>query len=126
MYLCSSTEWRLLGEHFNLLCNTLPNKLKAIPQLLEDGEEQLNKMMLSSSTNVGKMNHKIIAYFIVKLCYNGNSTKLVRMSDVIRELTVSTDRHTSIQQIRSGMYIRVCTFITQGYVKTFSTYCSYT
>ena len=108
MYLCSPAEWRLLGKHFHSLCNTLPHKLKAVPLLSKDGEEQLNKMILSSSaTNVGKINQKIITYFIVKLCYSGNSTKLVRLSDVIGELIVSTDTHTSIQQIRSGTYVHM-------------------
>ena len=49
-----------------------------MPQLLTDGVDlkQLNQLISSSSSSlvgVKKINEKIIAYLIVKLCYTGMS-----------------------------------------------------
>ena len=112
-YLCLSTEWRILTEHFNSLCNTLPcndqltiDKLRNMVEIIKDEGEQLSKLITSSSTDVRKINGKIITYLIVKLCYNGSSTSLVRLCDVMDELIDPTSTHNMcIQQIRSGMYI---------------------
>ena len=105
-------EWRVLGEYFNSLCNTLPHnyqlvidKLKTIPQLLKDGGEQLSKLISSSSADVRKINEKIITYLIVKLCYNGS---VVRLCDVMDELIDSTDTPTFVQKLRCGMYVYIC------------------
>ena len=113
--MCFSADWRVLGEHFNSLCNTLPHnyqltidKLKTIPQLLKYGGEQLSKLISSSSADVRKINEKIITYLIVKLCYNGSSTSLVRLCDVMDELIDSTDTPTFVQKLRCGMYVYIC------------------
>ena len=108
MYLLCA-EWRVLEEHFNSLCNSLPHnyqltidKLMAIPQF-KDGE-QLNKMITSSSADVRKINEKILTYLIVKLCYNGSDTDSVTLTcDVMDKLINSTDNTpTCVQQIRHG------------------------
>ena len=111
MYIYISTEWRVL-KHFNSVCNNLPynhqliiDKLKTVPQLLKDEGEQLTKLITSSTTDVRKINEKIITYLIVKLCYNGSSTTLVRLCDVMDELIDPTESTTCIQQIRCGMYV---------------------
>ena len=109
MCMCLSIEWRVLGEHFNLLCNTLLNyqliidKLKTIPQL-KDGGKHLSKLISSSSSDVRKINEKLITYLIIKLCYNGSDTSLLRLCDIMDELIDSTDAITCVQQIRWGMY----------------------
>ena len=111
--MCLSAEWRVLREHFNLLCNTLPynyqltiDKLRNIVQIIKDDGEQLSKLMTSSSNDFRKINENIIAYLIVKSCYNGSGTSLVRLCDVMVELVGATDIPTCIQQIRHGMYIK--------------------
>ena len=101
-------EWGALGDRFHSLCNALPydcqitiDKLKTIPQLKEDREEQLSKL-ISSSTDVRKINAKIITYLIVKLCYNGGSdASLCGVMDELIGFT-STSDSTCIQQIKSG------------------------
>ena len=102
--MCLSIEWRIVEDYFKALCSVLPHnyqlttdKLKTISQLLKDGGEQLSKLVSSSSSDVRKINEKIITYLIVKLCYNESDTRLVRFRD-------STDTTTRIQQIRSGEY----------------------
>lgn len=108
--MCLSAEWRVLEEHFNPLCIILPHnhqfiidRLKLIPQLLQDGGEQLSKLILSSADD-RKINERIITYLVIKLCYNG-SDDLVRLCDVMKKLIDSPDTPTSLQQIRCGMYI---------------------
>ena len=103
-------DWRLLDENFNSLCSGLCNsyqltidKLKTIPQLLKDGGEQLSKLMSSSSADVRKINEKIIIYLIVKLCYSGSDTTLVRLCEVMDELIDSTEIPNCVQQLRYGM-----------------------
>ena len=107
-----SPEWRVLSEHFNSLCNTLPynyqltiDKLRNMVEIIKDEGEQLSKLITSSSTDVKKINEKIITYLIVKLCYNGSSTSLMRLCDVVDELIDSTGTHTCVQQFRCGTYI---------------------
>ena len=109
----SHTEWKVLGEHFISLCDTLPcnyqstiNKLSVVPVLLKDGGVQLSKLITSSATDVRKINEKIITYLIVKLCYYGSDTSLVRLCDVMDELIDPTGIHMCVQQIRSGMSSR--------------------
>ena len=67
-------EWRTL-EHFKSLFSVLPHnyheRLNSIPELLKDGGEQLSKLISSSPA---KINEKIIAYLIVKLCYDDSGT----------------------------------------------------
>ena len=105
------TEWRAL-EHFNSLCDTLPynhhftiNKLKTVPQIMMDDGEQFSKLITPSSTDVRKINEKIITYLIIKLCYNGSDTSLVSLCDVMDELIDHTGSLTCVQQIRYGMYM---------------------
>ena len=93
----------MIENHFQSFCNVLPynyqltiDKLKTIPQLLKDGGEQLSKLISLSSSDVRKINEKIITYLIVKLCYNDSDTSLVRLCDVMDE---STDTPTGMQQI---------------------------
>ena len=58
-----------------------------------------------SSSDVRKMNEKILTYLIIKLGYNGNSTSLVRLCDVMNKLSIdSTDRLSHVQQARCGRY----------------------
>ena len=111
--MCSSADWRFLGEHFNSLCNTLPDnyqlttdKLKTIPQLFSDAELLSKMIATSSSSDVRKINEKILTYLTVKLCYNGSGTSLVRPCDVMNESLInSTDIPTCVQQIRCGTYL---------------------
>ena len=59
----------------------------------------------SSSSDVRKINEKILTYLIVKLCHNGSSTSLVRSCDVMDESFInSTDTPPCVEQIRCGMY----------------------
>ena len=109
----SHTEWKVLGEHFISLCDTLPcnyhltiSKLSAVPVLLKDGGVQLSKLIASSATDVKKINEKIITYLIVKICCSDSDTSLVRLCDVLDELIDSTGVHMCVQQIRSGMSSR--------------------
>ena len=109
--MCLSTGWRVLEKHFNTLCSSLPrnyqltmDKLNAIPQLLQDGGEQLSNWISSSlSTDVRKINEKIITYLIVKLCYNDDDTSLCD------ELIASTIPSCE-QQIMCGKYI-MCVYV---------------
>ena len=56
------------------------------------------------SSDVRKINEKILAYLAVKLCYNGSSTSLERLCDVMDESLInSTDTPCCVQQIR-GTY----------------------
>ena len=116
----------MLEKHFNSLCNNYQltiDELKTIPQLFTDGD-QLSKMMAtSSSSDVRKMNEKILTYLIMKLCYNGSSTNLVRLCDVINESFIdSTDTPTCTEQIRCGMY-NMCLDLLMSvlYAHTYST-----
>ena len=103
-------EWRVLRDYFNSVCGTLPDnyqltidKLKSSPQLLKNEGELLSKL-ISPSTDVRKINEKIITYLIVKLCYSGSSTDLLGFCDVMDGLIDSIETRTSVQQIRCGMY----------------------
>ena len=105
--MCLFTEWRVLTEHFNSLCNTLPqltfDKLRNVTKILNVEGEQLSKLITSSSTDVRKINEKIITYLIVKLCYNGSDTSLMRLCDVMDELTDHTGTSTCVERFRHGM-----------------------
>ena len=109
--MCVFAEWKVLTEHLNSLCNILPynhqltvDKLRNMVEIIKDEGEQLSKLITSSSTDVRKINEKIITYLIVKLCYNGSSTSLVRLCDVMDELIDPTSAHSMcIQQIRSDV-----------------------
>ena len=110
--MCLSTEWRVLQEHFNSLCNTLPynyqltiDKLRNMVEIIKVEGEQLSKLITSSSTDVRKINKKIVTYLIVKLCYNGSDTSLMRVCDVMDELIDPTGTFTCVQQFRHGVYI---------------------
>ena len=111
-HMYSHTEWKVLGEHFISLCDTLPcnyqstiSKLSAVPVSLKDGGVQLGKLITPSATDARKINEKIITYLIVKLCCYGSDTSLVRLCDVLDELIDSTGINMCVQQIRSGMYV---------------------
>ena len=107
--MCLFTEWRVLTEHFNSLCNNLPqltfDKLQNLTKKLNVEGEQLSKLITSSSTDIRKINEKIITYLIVKLCYNGSDTSLMRVCDVMDELIDPTGTFTCVQQFRHGVYI---------------------
>ena len=117
MCVCLSAEWRAL-EHFHSLCNTLPchhhliiDKLKTVPQLIKDEGEQLSKLITSSSTDVTKINEKIITYLILKLCYSGSGNSLVRLCDVMDELIDPTETPICVQQIRHGTCVCMCVYV---------------
>ena len=106
-----------------MLCNTLPHnhqltidKLKAIPQLSQGGE-QINKL-ISSSADVRKINEKITAYLFVKLCYSGHSPELERC-DVMYRLI---DSPTVLQQSCHGKnaYVYTLMIITKLRIKTYN------
>ena len=109
--MCISIDWILLEKSFQTLCSVIPhNHISDIgismPKLLKDGGEQLNKLISSSSpSDVRKINKKIIAYLIVKLCYSDSDTSEVRVCDVIDESIDSTDTPTGVQQIKHGTYV---------------------
>ena len=109
--MCSSAEWRVLTEHFNSLCNTLPYnyqstiaKLRNMTEMIKGEGERLSKLITSSSTDVRKINETIITYLIIKSCYNGRGIGLVRLCDVMDELIDPTGTPTCVQQIKHGMY----------------------
>ena len=110
-YLSLSAEWRILREHFNSLCNTLPynyqltiDKLRNMVQITKPEGQQLSKLITSSSSDVKNINKKIITYLIIKLCYTHNSGSLVKLCDVMDELIDPTGKPTCVQQIRCGNY----------------------
>ena len=112
--MCFTVEWIILREHFNSLCNILSynnqsniDKLRNMVQIIID-KEQLSKLIASSSTDVRKINEKIITYLIVKSCYSGGDTSLVRLCDFMDELIDPTGTTTCVQQIRCGMYLYTC------------------
>ena len=73
-------------------------------QIIKDEGEQLSKLITLSPTDVRMINEKIITYLIIKLCYNGSSTSLVRLCDVMDELIDPTGTPTCVQQIKHGIY----------------------
>ena len=106
-----STEWNVLTRRFNSLCNTLPynyqltiDKLRNMVQIIKDEGEQLTKLIISCN-DVRKINEKIITYLIIKSCYSGSDTSLVRLCDVMDELIDPTGTPTCVQKIRHGMYV---------------------
>ena len=112
--MCLFADWGVLDEYFNSLCNKLPynyhltlDKVKAIPQPLQDDRKQLSKL-ISSSANVKEINEKIITYLIIKLSYKGGSTDLVTLHNLVDEMIDSTDipiPYTCVQQIQYGIYV---------------------
>ena len=110
--MCLSIEWGVLTEHFSSLCNTLPynhqltiDKLRNLVQITKDEGNQLNKMITLSSTDVKQINEKIIIYLIIRLCYSGSDSNLVKLCDVMDELIDPTDTPSCVQQLRYGSYI---------------------
>ena len=106
-----------MTRQFSSLCNTVPHnyqltidKLRNMVQIIKDDGEQLTKLIISC-TDVRKINEKIITYFIIKLCYSGSDTSLVRFCDVMDELIDPTGIPTCVQKIRHGMYISVYVYI---------------
>ena len=102
---------------FNTLCNLLPcnyhltiAKLKTIPQLLKYDCKLFSKLT-SSSTDVRKINEKIMTYLIVKLCYNSSSTSVVRLCDVMDELIDHTDALGCVHQIRCGKFLMLHKYV---------------
>ena len=71
-------------------------------QITKDDGEQLTKLIISC-TDVRKINEKIITYLIIKSCYSGSDTSLVKFCDVMDELMDPTGTSTCVQQIRHGM-----------------------
>ena len=71
-------------------------------QIIKDDGEQLTKLIISCN-DVRKINEKIIIYLIIKFCYSGNDTNLVRLCNVMDELIDPTCTTTCVQQIRHGM-----------------------
>ena len=117
-----SVEWRIFGDYFASLCDTVSHdyhltieKLKMMPSSLIDEKEQLIKLLSSSSlVDVKRISNIIIAYLIVKLCYNSSSNStLVRLCNVMDELIDPKDSAVCVQQIRHGKYVAtyVCTYI---------------
>ena len=123
----SSTEWRVLSEHFNSLCNTLPynyqltiDKLRNMVEIIKDEGKQLSKLITSSSADVRKINENIITYLLVKSCYSGSDTSLIRLCDVVDELIDPTGTPACVQQIRHGMYVYCSSLLC-----SFSSLCVY-
>ena len=84
-------------ECFPLLCKCLPDdyqstlvKLKSVPQLSDDDHQQLGTM-ISPSCQAIQVNEKIITFLVVKLCYNGSNSSLVRLCDVMDYLIESNE-----------------------------------
>ena len=107
--------WAILERRFNLLCDTLPHnyqltiaKLKTMPHLPKDEGVHFSKLISSlsssSSTDIKKINGKIVTYLIVKLCYSGRDNSSVRLCGVMDKLNSSTDSASSIQQVGYGEY----------------------
>ena len=93
-----------MEEHFYSLCNALPHnyqftidKLKTRSLLLKGEEVALSKLI--SSVDVRKINEKILTCLIVKLCYSSSGNGLVRLCEVMDELSDSTS---CVQQFRHG------------------------
>ena len=76
-----------------------------MPHLLNDDGVYLCKLISSSSssTNVRMINKNIITYLIAKLCYSGSENSLLKLCDVMDELSDSTDSTSCVQQVRCGM-----------------------
>ena len=98
----------ILDEHFSLFCNCLPDdyrstliKLKSLSQLSNDDHQQLHSM-ISSSHEVQLVNEKIVTFLIVKSCYNGSSSGLVGLCDVMDNLIVSKQSASCVQLVKYG------------------------
>ena len=118
-----SAEWRIFGDHFTSLCDTVSHdyhltieKLKMMQSLLIDEREQLIKLLSSSSVDVRRISNKIITYLIVKLCYNYNSSStLVRLCNVMNELIDPKDSAVCVQRIRHGKHVATYIHIIIAY-----------
>ena len=83
-------------------------------QIIKDDEEQLTKLIISS-TDVRKINEIIISYLVIKSCYSGSDpSSLVKLCDVMDELIDPTGTPTCVQQFRHGVY--VCMYVHPFYV----------
>ena len=127
--ICSSTEWSVLTKHFVLLCKTLPynyqsttGKLRNMAQTTKDEGKQLTKL-ITSSTDVRKINEMIITYLVIKSCYNGNTTSLVGLCDIMDELIDPAATPTCVQQIRYGIYM--CMYVHSFYAGQLVFVCTY-
>ena len=94
---CLLLDWRTLEEHFKSLYSVRPHnyheRLKSTPELLKHGEEQLSKLISSSSA---KINKKIITYLIVKLCYNDSDTSLVKCNVMDKSVDLTGEDSTNV------------------------------
>ena len=103
--------------------------MKSKPELLKDGEQQLDKLtsLLSAESNVTKINQKIITYVIVKLCYYDSSISLLNPCNVMNRVIESTNSTSCVQQsqyrkcswLHSSMHMYVLCIYT--YVRTYDT-----
>ena len=107
-------EWNVLTEHFSSLCNSMPNdyqltidKLRNMVEIIKDEGKQLSKLISSSSaTDVRNINDIIITLLIIKSCYSGSYTSLIKLYDVMDKLIDSIGTPTSVlQEIRHGMFV---------------------
>ena len=94
---------------FSSCCNTLPHnyqltidKLRNMVQIIKDDGEQLTKLIISC-TDVREINEKIITYLIIKSCYSGSDTSLVRLCDLMDKVIDLTGTPTCVKQFRPGM-----------------------
>jgi len=102
-------------------------KLKSVPQLSNDDHQQLGTM-ISSSCEPKLVNEKIIAFLIVKLCYNGSSDSLMGLCDVMDNLIESNQSVSCIlQQVTCGEYfISHRSNVTAVQLYKFRNYCRLT
>ena len=84
------------------------DKLRNMVQIIKDEREQLNKLITSSSsaTDVRNINEIIITLLIIKSCYSGSYTNLLKLCDVMDKLIDPIGTSTSVlQEIRHGMFV---------------------
>ena len=77
--------------------------MKSVPQLSNDDHQQLGNM-ISSSFEAQLVKEKIVAFLIVKLCYNGSSGCLAGLCDVMDNLVESDQSAGCVQQLRCGKW----------------------
>ena len=115
---CFFLGWKSIQEHFNLLCNALPDNYQLILSRLETMQcfstaelNQLNKL-ISSSADVRIVNKKIVTYLFVKLCYS-NSNRHLAKRYVMNEY-ISKSAGCLKQEVQNGMYRHVHTYVTES------------
>ena len=68
-----------------------------MPQLFKDGEQLSKRIATSFLSDIRKINEKILTHCIIKLCYTGSSTIIVRPRVIINESSInSTDTGTYV------------------------------